>query len=575
MAQIEPDQSKRWTKRQRLLDAFDRALYGALYRHKVAPFSQEFQDPNNESSQRILLDDRRAAVQSRLPLMLVRDVVGRLWGEAHRPNVVVREDSATAAWVQAFIRDTTFWLTLIEASWAGSSGSTVVVLRVLGKSERVQGDDGGGTKRVPIGSGRFYAEVWPTKECSPVFSREAPGELAKLPRVQLMEADTLRAEGYDVDALEAKWQDKKFGRTVAGRARSFARQTQTSDQWALRVVLDATSETWYEPIPQWVFNADDFTDAEWIKDLDRSFDHGLGETPARWGRPIPFPSSTFPDGMCLFEPVIDFQFRIDRTLSQTGRAFDYAGDPQLSHEPGDGGDGTGAFGGDAADAGLDGGAVGVIDGKAEFVEISGEGLRAAIEAYVMVLRRLAREVGGGSRIDEEKAAGAMSGVAMRLLNASLDVLAGILRITLGEKLFIDTIRLAMRIAQQVDVSLPSLKAIAKQMSTAETPVDVASAPNPDALIDLQWPDAYAPTGQDLLYTVQAIKMAAGNLAKVGPPIISEQTGVNAAASLFGVVDATKELADILVDAQTRAAAEASATEGQAASGTTDTSTPAA
>jgi hypothetical protein len=535
---ISPDQSPKWTPRQKKLDAFDRALYGELYKHKTIPFSQEVQDPHNTRSETILLDERRASVQYRLPLMLVRDVVGRLWGEAHRPTVVARGDKNTAAWLQAFVRDTTFWLTLIEASWAGASGSTCIVLRVLGDAEDVE-IDGKKISR-PKGPGRFFAEVWPTKECSPVFDRNRPGELLSLERVQTISVDTLRADGYPIDALEKKWENKKLGRS--GDQQASARATLVSDKWALRLVLDRKAETWYEPIPLWLYNRDDFQKSEWIKDRNRTFDHELNETPARWARPIPFPAATFPDGLSLFEPVIDFQFRIDRTLSQTGRALDYVGDPQLSVKAGDE-SGNGEFGSD--DGAEIAGATGIITGDAKYVEITGEGLRVAIEHYCKQLIRLAREVGGGSRIDEDQNVGAMSGTAMRLMNAALDVLAGILRITLGEKLFVDLLRLAMRMSAAVNVELPSLPAILAQQGEGAT-----GKPDPAALLDLTWPDAYAPMGQDLLFQVQAVELAAS--ATNGPPLISFATAVATLASLFGTQDPKQEEADIIADTQLRA-----------------------
>lgn len=506
------------------------------------PFSQEVRDPNNPNSETILLDERRAAVQARLPLMLVRDLVGRLWGEAHRPTIVVRNDPETSAWIQAFVRDTSFWLTLIESSWSGASGSTCIVLRVLGDSGEIDDPDTGTIVRSPIGAGRFFAEVWPTKECQPVFKRSRPSELASLERIQIVSADTLRAEGYNVEALERKWQDAKFGRSVTGRARNQSRGSAlTSPTWALRMLLDTKAETWYEPIPMWLYNSSDFQRSEWTQDSNRTFNHELGEVPARWARPIPFPASSYPDGLCAFEPVIDFQFRIDRTLSQIGRAFDYVGDPQLAIERGDA-DARGEFG--QTDGAENAGADAVIDGKASYVEISGEGLRVAIDQYVKALMRLGREVGGGSRIDEEQSMGSVSGTAMRLLNSALDTLVGILRITLGERLMVDLLRLAMRMALKVNVELPMLKAIAKQSE-----IDGEISPDPQAMIDCQWPDAYAPTGQDLLFQVQAIETAAADTD--GPPLMSFATAVSSVASLFGTQDAKQEEADIIGEVQLR------------------------
>lgn len=531
--EIAKQQSAKWSSRQRLLDAYERALYGELYAHKAVPFSQELRDPSRPNSERIRLDERRAALQFRLPWIITRDIVGRLWGEAHRPNIVVKgDDDITSAWIAAFLHDTRFWLTLIEASWEGAVGSVAVVLRVLGDSDIVDG------VRKPRGPGRFYAEAWPSKECSPVFDRNRPGELSRLPRTWVVDADALRADGYDVEALDLEWRNKKFGSSARGRAWTAQWKREGAESWVLRVLLDKTSETWYKPVPQWMYERDDFRDADFVVDADRSFTHGLGEVPARWGRPIPLRHSRFPDGLCLFEPVIDYQFRIDRTLSQTGRAFDYAGDPQMAIVEG-GGDGGSAFGDDDIEPSASPTDIIPVPerGGAEFVEISGDGLRVAIETYVKLLVQLAREVGSASRIDHDAKVGStLSGVAMKLLDAALDTLVGILHITLGEHLFVDLLRLAMRISQKVDVDLPSLQARLREAKAT------GGDPDPNAVIELPWPDACPPTGQDLLYTVQAI------IAALEKGLITHETAVANAAPYFDVQNANAEAESVLAQA---------------------------
>jgi hypothetical protein len=525
--EIERTQSNRWTPRQKLLDAFERALWGELYAHKNAPYTQEFFG-GLETGRRLRLDERRAAVEVRLPWMLVREIVGETWGEEHRPNILVHDDDYTATWVAAFLAESSLWLTMIEASIEASVGSAAVVMRVLG-------DDSGSP-------GRYYFEVWPAKECIPLFVRHQPDKLRELSRTYFVAADTLRSEGYDVDALEEEWENKRFGRTAAGRRRSVAQKNATTDEWVIRVVLDANAEMWYQPVPRWYYEQEDWTDAEWILDEDRTFTHGLGEVPAVWLRPLPFRHKMFPDGLCLFEPAINFQFRIDRTLSQTGRAFDYAGDPQLAVTRGT--EGAGSFGDDDELEEVGATASDMIElgpeGKAEFVEISGDGLRVAIESYVKMLMQLAREVAGMSMIDNESKPGVTtSGVALKLLRNAIRTIVGVLRITLGEQGLLPLVRMAMRVAQRVNVDLPSLAA-RLQRNEATGTLD------PEAFMELQWPNAYQPEGQDKLYEVQALKAAVSAIN--GPPLISMETGIANAAPLFDVQDSAKELDAVLRDA---------------------------
>lgn len=507
-------QSARWTPRQKRLDAYARALRGKMYEHLAAPFSQERRDAfASYSGNRLLLDERRAAVQDRLPLELVRDVVGMLFGEAHRPTILAKDDENTSEWIHAFIEDAGFWLTLIQAAWSASIGSGCVVLRVLGESEDVDGE------RIPKGAGAFQFEVWSAVECRPIFKRTSPNELQSIERTYFVSDDALRADGYDVDALAAEWEAKKIKRPKKGTQAILG-----TGEWVMRLIIDATEEKWFQPVPRWIYERSDWKDSEWVLDADRTFTHDLGEVPARWLRPLPIDADhLFPDGQCLFDPVIDHQFRIDRTLSQIGRAFDYAGDPQMVRIKGDGS--SGSFGEIEEVTAVGGTASDMVEvgqnGDARFVEISGEGLKVAIETYIRTLRDVAREAGAMSRITpDSKSNTQLSAVAMKMLNFAQITLCDILRITLGEQGAIPILRLAMRMFQKVDVALPALK---KNVE-----------PNPDANLELSWPDYYPLHGQDKLFEVQATSEA------VASGQISEETAVNNTAPLFDVQNSADE-----------------------------------
>lgn len=522
---IAQTQSSRWTKRQKRLDAYRRALRGRMYDHLGAPFSQERKDsfgafPGN----RVLLDQRRAAVQDRLPLELTRDAVGMIFGEGHRPNIIAKDDANTSDWIHAFIEDAGFWLAMIQAMWSASVGSGMVVLRVLGDSEDVDGEE------IPQGAGAYHFEVWPAEECRPVFKRTAPDDLKSIERVWFISDDSLRADGYNVDALAAEWEAKKVYRKA--RAFGSAPALRGDGLWALRIVLDANDEKWFAPVPKWIYERPDWQESDWQEDEERSFAHELGFVPGRWVRPLPIDAEDlFPDGHCLFEPVIDHQFRIDRTLSQTGRAFDYAGDPQMARIKGDGkGGGFGdleemtAIGGTASD---------VVDvepgGDAKFIEITGDGLKVAIDTYIRTLREVAREAGAMSRITPDSKAGTqLSAVAMKMLNFSQITLCDVLRITLGERAAVPLLRMAMRMYEKVDVSLPALG-------------KKSVKPNPDAKIELSWPDYYPLHGQDKLFEVQATTEA------MGSGQISQETGVANTAPLFDVQDSADELKRVQKD----------------------------
>jgi hypothetical protein len=540
--EISSSQPRKWTPRQKHIDCLDRALYGELYKHINTPYSREY--GSTWSRERISLDKRRASQQYQLPMMIARDLSTRLFGESGRPTILSRFDDYTNAWMQALIDDTFMHFLYIDAAWQGSVGSVAIVTRVLAEEAESEGEQV--DKKAP---GKFYHEVWPSSECSPVFKRTAPDKLLRLPRTYFAKSDQLRVDGYDVAALEQKWQDKKFGSSRKEiRLRKLATsQIKVSDDWVLRVILDAKSETWFEPIPFWLFETDDFDeDKDWDIDPNRSFDHNLGEVPAIWIRALPTKHAKFPEGGSTFEPIIDYQFRIDRTLSQTGRALDYVGDPQLALKRGSGG--SGDFGEDEFSA-PEATASDIVeidpDGDASFLEIRGDGLEVAINTYVKMLRQIAREVGAASRIDPEASPREMSGVAMRMLEHALFGVVGILRVSHCDMGMIPHIRMCMRIADRVKVDLPSLESKLKTSNVSVGKLD------PKAAIEVQWPMMPEPSGAEKLAEVQAAMAAASSLN--GPAAIGKETLVANIGPLYDVRDPVKELAAIDGEAEEKQA----------------------
>ena len=516
--QISSIQSNRWTARQKRLEALNRALTGRLYEHKSHDFSEE-RTGIRMDGERVLLNDRRAAVEDGLPAEATREMCGLLFGEARRPNIKARNDDATTEWISAFIRDVQFWLLMFKTTWEASVGSACVVGRVLGKYETDA--EGGFT---PKGKGAFHFEVWPSYECKPIFHRTAPDQLKSVERVWFLGEDALAADGYDVEALKRLW-DKDKERRGIRRVKSSATVITPTTDWALRIILDDKNETWFLPTPRWIYERGDWVDSNWRLDDERTFTHELGEVPAVWAVPLPLDAKLHPDGMPIFdEKLINYQFRIDRTLSQTGRAFDYVGDPQMAQILDKATAGGGAFGFEDDELAIGGSASDVITqsgGDLKFLEIRGEGLKVALENYIATLSDKARATGAMSRIvPDAKALGQLSAVAMKMLNQGQISLADVLRVTVGEGTGFAIIRLAIRLFLAVDVALPSLENDVK--------------PKPDAIFEASWPDYYESRGQDRLYEVQA------EAAAVTAGLISQETGVANAANLFDVLDASHE-----------------------------------
>lgn len=434
-------------------------------------------------------------------------------------------DENTTEWIAAFIHDTNFWLILMDALWKGSIGSSVIVLRVLGETKDVVDEPTDENpepqpRQEPDGAGTYYFEVWSGVECAPVFKRSRPDILESIDRRYFIGDDALSAQGYDVTTLKAEWDKKQKGWQTASKNMLGRLGAAAANEWAVRINLDATAETWYSPVPRYVYERPDWKDAKWVKDEVRTFDHGIGEVPAQWIRPLPINSDKhYPDGACLFEDVIDFEYRINRTISQVGRAFDYSGDPQMARAKGTGGGmGASTFGMPVAMGGTASDVIEIEEGgEAKFVEITGEGLATAMDSYASGMRDFGKAAGAMSRVSTDSKTGStmqLSSVAMKMLNGAQLILSGILRETTAERPGGYLLRLAMRLWTTLDVELPSLT---KKV-----------APDDTARFEWQWPDYYEPHGQEKLFEVQSVTDAqtAG--------LLSTETAIANIAPMFDV-----------------------------------------
>jgi hypothetical protein len=472
----------------------------------------------------------------------VRDQCGLIFGEEHRPLVLAKNgsgkkpaatadgdepsdhDDDTTEWIAAFIHDTNFWLVLMDALWKGSIGSSVIVLRVLGDSDDVEDEDeatGEKTKRnVPKGPGAYYFEVWSGVECAPVFKRSRPDVLESIDRRYFIGEDALSAQGYDVKALKEQWDKKQKGWQTASKNMLGRLGATAANEWTVRIKLDDTNETWYEPVPRYIYERPDWNDSKWVQDASRTFAHDIGEVPAQWVRPLPINADDlYPDGACLFEDVIDFEYRINRTISQVGRAFDYSGDPQMARAKGAGGGiGRSTFGTPTAMGGTASDVIEIDEGgEAKFVEITGAALAIAIDSYAGAMRDFAKAAGAMSRVSPDSQTGAqpLSSVAMKMLNFAQLTLSGILRETAAERPGGNLMRLAMRLWTTLDIELPSLE-------------NAKAKPDETARFEWQWPEYYESHGQEKLFEIQAIAAA-----QTGS-MISAETAMANAGPMFDV-----------------------------------------
>ncbi len=262
------------------------------------------------------------------------------------------------------------------------------------------------------------------------------------------------------------------GAALAARGYSIA-DDQMNAQLYFERKWTADEEIWYLPMP--ISPA-----AEPVRDSRRSLKHGLGFVPIVWIRNLPGEDDI--DGAPTFEAAISTVINIDYTLSQSGRAMKYAGDPKLviqtKDSNGNDSDKTKDTGGGAFNMLV------VNNGEAKLLEINGTAATASLE-YVRYLRALALESVHGNRTDAEKMSAAQSGRATEMMNQGLIWLADRMRVSYGQVGLLSLLRMVCRASSVISPSEGGLIIAGKRVKALD----------PTGL-SLVWPCWYALTSED-------------------------------------------------------------------------------
>ncbi len=377
-----------YPSRTRELAILRAVLDGTIY--DVLPY--EFHEEYNDAGEYIPLRDRAPSVRSNLCRAVVEDSVALLFGERHFP-VVVCEDEATRAGLEALIRETGLNAVMMDGATRGSVGSIVFRLRIL--------------------KGRPYIDAMDTMFLTPTWDADAPDLLVRVSERYKARGADLRARGFAIpdDAL----------------ADDFWFQREWNEQ----------EEVWLLPSP--------VADGRPAMRVDeaRTVRHGLGFVPIVWVRNLPGGSEI--DGASTFRHGIEDAIAIDYQMSQAGRGLAYSSDPTfVVKEPA--GD-EGMFVRSASNA-----LIVSKDGDAKVLEISGTASNAVIE-YCRAVREMALEAMHGNRADPRKSSGTQSGRALEWLNQGLVSLADKLRISYGEGALLSLLKMAMRASRRYPIRI--------------------------------------------------------------------------------------------------------------------------
>lgn len=424
--------------RWRRLDQLDRLLDGKFYEHLPYSFYEE-QEPGTRAF--IALEKRRPSSQYHLAAMVARWAARKMWAGRHVPRIHHSSEDVTSL-VEQLVQTTKFFSTMLTASFLGSVGSVGLTFKI----DTTQGEPQVGFR------------VWRAKECNPVF--DDFGNLAAL-RVN-----------YNVKGIDLLRRAIRFssdGQPVRAE----------QEYWWVRDYTQVEEITYVPPRVE-DYNPENgfrLPELQVIAPENGVVRHNLGFVPGVWIRNLG--GSTCIDGWSTWEDAKDNAIEVDYLLSQASRGTRYNCAPELVIIGELEGDLTRSAatcihlrGSVAEEGGTKYG-----EGKAELLEMSGEGVKVALE-QIDKLRNMALEQIGATRKDPERVRGVMSGRAMEFLDEDSHDLVMELRAAYGDG--------ALELFRKV------LRALGKDAKG----------------LRLDWPRLYQPTPEDLAHIIPALVLAA-------------------------------------------------------------------
>lgn len=460
------DQDHDYPDRAFDLEMYRRVLEGTIYDCLKYPFYQTTKS-YGKNGEYIPLSQRRPCVRYRLAKVVVDDSVTLLFGEGRFPSVHC-EDLGTKDNLTKIINDRHLNLVMIDAATKGSTGSSAILVKVI--------------------EGRLFFKASYTAYLTPTFNPKNPDEIIAVTEKYKIYGKELKALGYTEKLVDEE------------------------TYWFMRK-WDLQSEIYYIP---WKVAENE----KHIPQIDeaRTIVHNLDLMLIVWAKNLPGSDSDI-DGLCTFQDAITTNIELDYQMSQCGRGLKYSSEPLLMiRNPGLNTQGQAILG--------EGNIIEVDEGgDAKHIEISGDGCRAVLE-YAKALREVILENIHGNRSTPEKTHTVQSGKAMEMLNQALIWLTDKLRITYGEGMYLNLLKLIIKISQKTDIFIENERIKQGSFKANE-------------LITLKWSDWFAATRDDRLKDAQTMS----TLTK-GARLMSTQTAVASLADEYDIADTQAELKEI-------------------------------
>lgn len=472
----------------------------------VGSNAQPFFGSNNG---RIPVSQRKPNAQYALGRIINNRFAAMLFGNRVFPHVQVPQSKSTEQWFNGIIKKSQLRLQMYYAALiGGSTGSVITTFKII--------------------DGRFRIENLNTKWTTIIWSDFTDNE---------MEAFSIcypfSKAVYDAEAQQ--WRAKIF---------------------LYRRLVTANADIEFEPQEGVVtiqgagvnVRPKDATE-KLVINPERTSYHGLGFLPAQFIQNLPRPDQV--DGDCSYEAALDMIDRINELLSAAHQAMQGNLDPTLVVKiAAEDYNKLMAMGG-IINTGAQGEGVVVGEkGDAKFIEITCEGIKAAMDV-AQQFRTYVLEMADCVVADPHKLTGAaQSAAAIMLLYAPMLDKTDVLRVQYGEQAFR---KLLVKIAKAFHaVSKTSVDTDnGRVMRTVVAPI-MAAHPvtgafrkiTPDPTIDyddidLMWGAYFPPTTADMFQAAEAAIMATG-----GKPVVTQAVAVRALATMFGDHNVDQSIAQL-------------------------------
>lgn len=382
--------------RYQRLATLNALLQGEFYDH----LEYSFEEASDSSGKYIPVHLRKPSVTFNIARMVASAIARKLFAGRHAPRILNVKNPKAAESVRSIAKEACLFSTMLHASILGSVGAVAATFKIV---------NSGSSKKITI-------DCYPAMDCYPSFDEQK--ELKELRINYLVDGFDLMMSGAKVDYKGEQIDNTKM-------------------YWYVKD-LTTDREIRYLPILENEYAPRDPQETL-VEDTDNCSKHDLGYVPAHWF--VNLGGGKFPDGACTFDDAKKNMVKLDESMSLLGQGVDYNANPQvvltgrLINQKDSSGNtiargGTNHF---QFEAEYDDGNVKTGAGKAELLEMTGQGISIGVKDFCSKLLKLMLLIISANRKDPDQVTTAMSGKAMEYLEAEFLDLVQEQRTSYGEE----------------------------------------------------------------------------------------------------------------------------------------------